>query len=448
MVSDRGQTRLNADTELPSSSEIFLERYGTGLRRLGRNLAWLGTGEVLVKAGLLIIAVLVARGMGTEGMGVFTVASAGSILAITLISFGQVELLIRDSARAPEDAAQLLAASRRFRFRVLLLTLPILLVTVALVSDPILQAGLLAFLPYVVLRVEVMTATAVFKGRDQMDVEVRARSLEIGLALLIVILLVLFDAPPWTTGLALSLGAAAAAVWLWPRLRTLADGTESDRSGPAPRELARQGATFLGVSLTLQFLYRHDTMLMAAFGLSNDEIGVYGSAVVPTLGLLAIPQLVAYAVYPTFSRRAAAGRRPAMTGTLAALAGLGAGTACAVAVSILRRPFILWLGTEYLGAVDLLGWLAWILPGLGVTLLTSVVHAAWNQQGRLFWAMLTAFVAAFVLNLWQIPAAGALGAARVAVGVHSVLGLSLWLLTLSPSQSNAQSNSQVPKEGA
>lgn len=400
--------------------------------RWTKNVAWLVVGEVLVKGALFLIAVLVARRLGTAAMGIFTVASGAALIAIPCLALGQVELLIRESARRPARSRDLLAASRHLARRFHLLVLPLAGVGLLLVPDADLRWALLAFLFHAVLRVAVMIRSAVFKGRDEMDVEVKARAIELATALTLLAVLLHLAAPVWTVGAALAVGAALGLTWLIRRCRDL-PGTSfaaaSDRSMIDRGELWREGLPFLGISLLLQVELRHDALVMASVGVAKAEIGLYGAAVVPTWGLLALPQLVAIALYPTFSRQAAAGTPAARAGLIAAGAGLLLGGGAGLLLWALREPLLeLVFGADYLAAGNVLGRLAWALPGAGVAMLMGVVHAAWRRQHWVLAVATGVTLLAVGLNLYWIPRLGALGAASVAVTIHSLHGVLLFAL--------------------
>jgi hypothetical protein len=63
-----------------------------------------------------------------------------------------------------------------------------------------------------------------------------------------------------------------------------------------------------------------------------------------------------------------------------------------------------------------------------VTILVGVVLGAWRRQHQVLAALAVALVAAAGLNFTLIPRGGILAAADVAVGVHSGLGILVWLL--------------------
>jgi O-antigen/teichoic acid export membrane protein len=160
---------------------------------------------------------------------------------------------------------------------------------------------------------------------------------------------------------------------------------------------------------------------MALLGLSQEQIGRYGAATTVTWGLLALPQVIALAVYPELSRRASTRASSLAPALAAGAAGLGLGAALAVLLVTLRAPLVrLVFGSRFAASADLLEILGWALPGACASMILGVVVAAWHAQRWAFvWLAVTVLLAATLDLLW-IPRFGAVGAARGALVAHSV----------------------------
>lgn len=386
------------------------------LRRLGKNLSWLTLGNLASRGAILLLLILAARGWGVAAVGVLTVALAAALVAVPLFAAGQVEVLIRETARQPERALPLLAAARRDQRRLLHWGLPAALVASLLVPDAPLRWTLLALVPYVLLRVEAMTGTALFAGLDRMEIDTAVRTIELVTALALTAAAIGLGLPVWSTGLALAAGAGLSLLWLRRRLQRLPGGGES---ASAPPSLLPQSLPFLGQGVVLALLLRADTLLMDGFGVPREEIGHYGVAAAVVWGLLAAAQLLALSLYPTFSRHAAAGRQPPRAAAAAAAAGLGLGTAGAVAVWLLAEPLVaVVFGAAFLPSLPLLQRLAWALPAASASMVMGVVVAAWRRQHRGFLLLALTLAVSLALNLLWIPHHGALGAATAALAAH------------------------------
>ncbi len=385
---------------------------------MARNLAWLTGGEVVLKGALFGAGVLVARGLGPAAMGDFTVAYGAALALMLLFAAGQVEVIIREVARRPATSGSLYRAARSWQRRIALVAAPLAAAGTLLVRQPSLRWTLAAFLPYAWLRCWLITGGAVFKGLDRMDVEVGGRGAEVVLAVVLLAPLAFFGAPVWSTGLAFALGAAAGVMVIGARLRRVPD---FHAGAMAASVLGREGLGFLGLSLTNQLFTRVDTFLLASLGVAREEIGRYGVASAPVWGSLALAQLIALAIYPTLAR--AAGRGALRVPRVLALGGAGAalGVAIAGALVAVRALLVrLVFGPGYLGAVRLLGVLAWALPGACAGMVIGAVLAACGRQGWSLISRIGVLLLAVAGNLFAIPRWGTMGAAVVAVAVNTL----------------------------
>lgn len=396
---------------------------------IARNLLWLVLGDGFVKGAMVLITAMIARSLGASSVGVFSIAIGAVLVAIPLFSLGQVQVLIRDTAATPESATELVDAAHRIQIRGLAILLPLGVLTALLLPDAELKWTILAFALYPVLRMRTVTIGAAFKGLDRMDVEVKARFLEMGLVLVMVAIIAASDRPVWATGVAFCLGAAASLGWLNRQRHHLPRGGATVRS----LDLFRSGLPFVGIAVGSQLLFRSDLFLAAAFAIPKERIGLYGASATLVWGLLALPQVTALAIYPTFSRLSAAHRSSFSSALVAAALGGGVGTAAALLFWTLRDPIlVLFFGPQFQGAAELLGRLAWALPGACASMVLGVVIAAWHRQKWGFVFLSVSLALALVLNVIWIPRAGLLAAATVAVAVHSFAALGNFALAAWP----------------
>ena len=388
--------------------------------KLARNVAWLGAGEVVLKGALFGAGVLVARGLGPAAMGAFTVAYGAAMVLMLVLTAGQAEVLIRETARRPEAVRALGRLSRAWQRRVAVVAVPVAIAGAALVPDPGLRWTLLAFVPYAWLRSGLVSVGASFKGLDRMEVEVGGRSVELGVALLLLGAMAALAAPVWTTGLAFAVGAAGGLAVMHRQQRTLPDVA----APPITRSfLAREGAVFLLLSLGLQAALRLDTFMLAGFGVAREEIGRYGVAAAPVWGLLGVAQLFAVATYPTVAKAAAAGRLRLRHIAAIVAGGAAAGALVAGALTAAKVPLVrLVFGPAYLASVPLMGVLAWVLPAAYVMMGLGVLVAACGRQRWSLASQAVLLAGSAAANLAVIPRWGTMGCAVVAVTVWT-LGL-------------------------
>jgi O-antigen/teichoic acid export membrane protein len=386
------------------------------ITRIVRNAIWLGGGEAAVKGGLLVATVLVARGSGPSAVGTFSIGFSAALIAVMLLAFGQQEVLIREVARAPGDARGLLAGSDGLQRRVAGWLLPAAVIVLVLVREPNLRLTLLAFLPYAALRTATVTGGAAFKGLDRMDVEARARGIEVAAAVALIAAAALWRWPVWTAGAAFSVGSGLGLWWLRRRVGQLGAAVD-----PVPwRRLAREGLPFMMLAVAGQLLANLDRFLLALLGVARADIGFWGAAGTVVWAVIAIPQLMSAAMYPTFSRVAATGVPRGRLGVVAGLAAAAAGVVCCGVVRVaggllLRLAF----GAEFGPAEPLLARLALALPGAFAMMVMGAVFAAWREQ-RIALAITAATVGvSCALNLVWIPRLGVAAPANVAVAAYT-----------------------------
>jgi O-antigen/teichoic acid export membrane protein len=139
-----------------------------------------------------------------------------------------------------------------------------------------------------------------------------------------------------------------------------------------------------------------------------------------------IPQLVAVAIGPTLSRKAAESRSPRAVGALAAIVGLGSGIVSAIALRLVGSPLmVLAFGADFVAAVPLLERLLWALPGAFGAMTMGAVFGSWRMQRRTMAMYMVSLCLAVVLNLLWVPTMGAMAAATAAVAAYSLLVLLL-----------------------
>ena len=387
---------------------------------IARNVFWLATGEAVVKGSILVVSALVGRLIGPAGLGELTVSWGAMLMAVTIMAGGQVEVLVRATATKPDIARQHLVDSLRVFSRLAVITTTIAVAAAILVERPGMQACLVAFIPYAVLRARVIVSAAPHKGLDRMGVETAARSLESVIAVPLLALLAMTVGQAWVAGLAFAAGALVANFWIVRQHRHFPRAAEPPSRPEQP--VWREGMVFLALALTFQLLLRSDTLLLALLGIPSDRIGQYGVASMWVWGVLAGPQLLAMAIYPTFSRMAH-DRKGAAVATWTAV-GLGGGCGLLLAGALwgLAEPLVTHLyGTGFQEASGLLATLSWALPGAGAAMCLGTVLAAWQRQRWSLLLWLAAVLVTVAADLYWIPRAGPSAAAVVAVAVQSAL---------------------------
>jgi O-antigen/teichoic acid export membrane protein len=397
------------------------------IARVLRNALWLGVGEAVVKGGLVVATVLIARGWGPTGVGNFSVAYSAAMIAILVMALGQQEVLIREVARSSSSARTLLDRSAHLQFRLMLWVVPAALLAALAVADRELRLALFGFAPYAILRTATVTGGAVFKGLDRMDVEARARGLEIGLAVAIIGAGLVFEWPSWSTAAAFSSGSAIGFVWIAGRFSEL----EREPTSLQATFFFREGLPFMALSVVGQLLVYGDRFLLALLGVESSEIGYWGVAGTVVWSVVAIPQLASLALYPGFSRIAEDGGSPRRLGLGASVGGAVVGVIAAVLLRWFAQPLVgLVFGVEFLPAAALLERLALALPGASAMMVMGSVYAAWRRQVIPLAVLGGALTLSVTLNVIWIPRFGAFATATIAAVAYSAAALVLTLIVL------------------
>jgi O-antigen/teichoic acid export membrane protein len=169
-----------------------------------------------------------------------------------------------------------------------------------------------------------------------------------------------------------------------------------------------------------QLLVNADRFVLAGLGVSLTEIGYWGAAATVVWALVAAPQLVAVAVYPTVSRLAEQGHTWRRPGLFSVAAGAGLGGVCLLIVRELAEPLVrVFFGPDFEPAVILIQRLALVLPGAFTMMIVGTVYAAWRRQLVTMWVLAAALCVSLTLNLVWIPVSGSMACANAAIVAFS-----------------------------
>jgi O-antigen/teichoic acid export membrane protein len=273
---------------------------------------------------------------------------------------------------------------------------------------------------------ETVTATVVagaaFKGLDRMDLEPRARGIEVAVAVALIAAGAASAWPVWTAGAAFTAGSMLGLLWLRGRRGELGEPAAAAAPGP----LAGEGLPFMLLAVAGQLLANQDRFLLELAGVARGDIGQWAAAATLVWAVVALPQLLAVAAYPTLSRAAAAGESRAAYGLACGAAGALVGFAAWVLLRAAAGPLVrVAFGAGFEPAAGLLGRLAPALPGAFALMMMGAVLAAWREQGRALAVMIGAVVVSAGLNLLWIPRLGAAGSAEAAVAAYSAAAVAM-----------------------
>ncbi len=407
---------------------------GEALRRVLLNAVFLLFAYIIPRVATFAAVVVAARAVGVTAFGAYGTAAALAVILSIAATLGMMQLLVRDLARAPDDAPGLLAAANMAKAgsaALMLAALAILTLWVLDYPPRVVAAALLLGIGYAI-GAYAENLGAYFQSIERMDVWMQAQAafglvsgaLGIGLVLATGSI-VWFAAAP-------AVGQLAALGWLVvraPRPLRLA----WDAPWPVVRRLLRSLALFAVAFIALTAYYKVD-ILLVEWWRGEGEAGVYAAAYKFVDVAHALALVIATAVYPRLARLAPGrtgsevGHRVQVQGSSAGPpAGqpaspwaarrvvellLLAGVPAAALLWLLRQPVIGGLfGADYGASVPVLALLAPVLPVLALNALGTYILAAARRMtavAALYGAALGLNVA---LNALLIPRLGAVGAA-------------------------------------
>jgi O-antigen/teichoic acid export membrane protein len=391
-----------------------------------------GAGAVLSFA----LALIIGRGWGQTGLGVYTAALAWMTPLSLLTEAGLGTLFVRDLARQPDQIAAYTQAAIRQRFFIGgCLALAIILAAPLITSDPLTQMGIRLSAPLIVILPLYATFTAILRVQARMPL---VAALNIGMLATQVIL----------TGLLWQQHAPIETILL---VNTLTSAGQCLTAAGLTREAYTVGARYIVPSMNIKTLMRRGLpfalagviaalqMRLIVIVLEHQttaaEVGLYAAAFkgVEIARLLALA--VFDALFPVLSSLAHDRARvqrlfAAMCGILTAGALVGS-----LILTLLAPTVIPWLyGEAFTAAVPILQIVAWGMPLLVLRQSRILYGYALGAEYRVNVLMLIGLIGQAVAALVLIPWAGAMGAAWAFVAGEAWGALVLWLSPFSSPQ--------------
>ena len=368
--------------------------------------------------------------LGAGHLFAYGTAAALSVILSIVSTLGMMPLLIRDIAREPERAPELLRSAHLLKTvanGVMLVVLVVIAKWLLDYPDRVVATALLLGVSYSIGSYA-ENMSAYFQAMERMHVWMQASPVfglvtgALGAALV------------WTTSsmvwfaMAPIAGQAVAVSWLLKQ--TPATVRRSGRaSWSGAKTLALETVPFAAAFVALTVYYKVDVLLLAEWR-SAADVGVYTAAykfwdVAQALSLVGIA-----AVYPRLSRIAPRnGTGVRWTGTrVTELMLLAVVPACAL-LWLLRGPLIGTLyGTSYMDAVPVLGRLAPALPALAINLLAGYILGAAGRMTPVAVLYALGVVVNVVFNLLLVTSLGPLGAATAKLGSEVLLATGFLVL--------------------
>jgi O-antigen/teichoic acid export membrane protein len=390
-----------------------------GPRQVLRNAVHLLLAYVIPRLFTVVSVVVAARYLGAERFGGYGAAAASAVILSVLASLGMLPLLVREIARAPDRAADLLAAAHRVKAvtctAMLLLAWPITGVSFAGQPGPRLAAMVLCV--GWVLHAFAENFAAYYQAVERMGRWTQASSI-FGMAASvagIALLLTTDSIVAYCWGFVV--GWACALAWLVIGLPPEARrrGSGSTATAEMLRGLAPFAAAFIGLTIYCKI----DVLLLERW--SHSQAGLYTAAYKFVDVFQALVVVAAAAVYPRLARagsisgRSEGGKRAVELLLVCALpVGL---TLHLVSTPIVRIVF----GDGYQDAAAVLSRLALLFPLISLTILGAYVLGALGRMTPVALLYGMGILANVALNLWLIPEHGAVGASVARLGSEALL---------------------------
>lgn len=432
------------------------ERPGSaaGLRRvLVNGLALLGA-YVLPRLFTFAAAVVAARTLGVGTFGVYGTVAALAVILSILSTLGMMQLLVREIARTPARAEELVGAAHAAKAAsgLVMVAATAGLAAVLLGDVPgAVPAALLLGSAYA-LGSFVENLGAYVQAMERMGGWMQAQALfgivsgGLGIALVLGTgSLVWFCAAPLA-------GQAVALAWLLARVPRPVRWAWSAPGGQV-RRLLLDLVPFALSTVALTAYYKVDVLLVERWR-GAAEAGVYAAAYKFVDVAQALALVVAMAVYPRLSRAAAEALRERGGGGDAAARRRWAATRVAELLLLASVPAagVLWLarapivemlfGGAYAASAPVLGILAPVLPLLALNALGAYILAAAERMGLVAAVFGGALVVNVGLNALLVPPLGARGAALAMLASEATLAAAM-LLALRRHASTAPSRRVV-----
>jgi O-antigen/teichoic acid export membrane protein len=401
--------------------------------RVGKNLAFKSLTEIVGRLLSFLFYMALARWLGAEQFGIFSLASSVGAIAVFLADPGLNITFIRSVPRTPGHLEN--TAARILGLKLVLsgLTVTVCVVYGALSGYGLYMIGLLGLMGAQMAGFAMMEfAGAIFQAREEMWAETFLLSVSRTAVIIIAIGALALGAGVGITLLAMTLTQGAAVVWAfaWTSKRgvPLAGGWDPFSWGRLLRDSVPLGAaTFFTV-----LFYRVDVAMAPFMGVTLHDLGFYSAGVKILDVALAAPSLFYSALFPTLSALAGGDRRGFVKwADRSLMAVTAAGIVMAVAGILFSREIITVIFTESFAPAErpmkllfVASAVMFVRHGLMMTLLLD----ARARQAVTFAAVTV--VANVALNLVLTPQFGVMGMAGAKLGSDiALIGMAgyLWI---------------------
>ena len=410
------------------------------VRQLARKILAYGSGEAISRLCGIAILLILAHKYGVVFVGVFALAQSMLYYSYPIIDFGLRHVGARLIATHPQAGREIVQQVQRRRLIMAGLLLPCLLVYAAWVKLPVdLRAFLFAFSATGCLYAASMDWVA--WGKEHLRLVGFGRAVVPFGVLICLVLGRNSDRVLWwlVAGNVIGSGLQAAIFWFWWQQNKPA----TDERIPLlaiQESLAWRRTSIMGFAWLCNLAFNTIDTLMLGVMSDPRQVGLYSVAYRVMNQVLTTYYLMTIVLYPQLARQNQQ-QRVRMLRPRILLLLLGAGTAVAALLTVVRRPLLMVLfGPQFLPATLLLLLLAWVIPLDFLTSYLSNAYIAWGMEKRILACTAVAAGSNIVLNLIWIPAYGATAAAVNTLISYVIFLASLTLAGHSAKELNSQAD--------
>lgn len=397
--------------------------------RIGRNAAAKLLGEAASKVGGLLFYFLLARWLGPEAFGRYSVAFSYAVLFAVLVDLGTNVIITREIARRPAQLAELAPRVNGLKLAASALYLAVLAVSLRLSLQASDDAGLTLALGLLVAGTMIFESlNAMLSGLERMWVEALSKAIN-KLALLMGA-----ACGFWATGTLMGTvagvlaGTAVSLIAAYVLLARLGAPAEVAWDGPWNRLLLAQSLPLV-VSWTFWNLYdNQDVLVLAYMGLPVIAVGHFAAAMKVIDALRGLPVLITGAMFPLLATRSA--DEPKRFTTLAEFllkTVLSIALPIALGGAALASSVVHWIyGPGFEPAADVLRVAIWAVIGIFVNHALIILLVALDLQRRTIVGAAGAAIAnlaALLLLVGPFGLPGAAAALVISEGVFLVINL-------------------------